>query len=545
MKGKIFRNNLLVGILIMVLCALLFAFVLFRYYQDRAFDQLDAEAAAIAAGTELSGETYLDALDGQDRVTWVDTDGTVLYDSEADPAEMQNHLDREEIAEAMEKGQGESSRWSETLLEYNLYSALRLDDGSVIRVSCTQSSVLALLLRLVWPVLIILAVAVLLCVLLSYRLARQIVKPINEIDLDHPMVDRKYSELRPLVDRIREQNRTIRGQMEELTRKQQEFSALTDNMCEGFLLLDDDMHVLSGNAAALRVLGRDRELQDLRRDCVFPAAVTAAEEALTGTRSEAVQELEDGVWQIIADPIEINDQVAGAAMLLVDVTEQEQRERLRREFSANVSHELKTPLTSISGFAELISQGMVSQEKTQEFAGDIYREARRLLGLVDDIIRLSRLDEGAVFETETVDLYDLCAEFIADLAPAAEGRNVTISQEGSHVSVTGARQLLGDLVFNLLDNAVQYNRDGGSVTVETGTADGHPFITVSDTGTGIPYGEQSRVFERFYRGDKSRSRQGGGTGLGLSIVKHAAQYHHADVALSSVPDEGTTVTVTF
>ncbi len=545
MKGKIFRNNLLVGILIMVLCALLFAFVLFRYYEDRAFDQLDAEAAAIAAGTELSGETYLDALSGPDRVTWVDTDGTVLFDSEADPAEMQNHLDREEIAEAMEKGQGESSRWSETLLEYNLYSALRLDDGTVVRVSCTQSSVLALLLQLVWPVLIILAVAILLCVLLSYRLARQIVKPINEIDLDHPMVDRKYSELRPLVDRIREQNRTIRGQMEELTRKQQEFSALTDNMCEGFLLLDDDMHVLSGNAAALRVLGRDRDLQDLRRDCVFPAAVTAAEEALTGSRSEAVQELEDGVWQIIADPIEINDQVAGAAMLLVDVTEREQRERLRREFSANVSHELKTPLTSISGFAELISQGMVSQEKTQEFAGDIYREARRLLGLVDDIIRLSRLDEGAVFETETVDLYDLCAEFVADLAPAADSRNVTISQKGDHVSVTGARQLLGDLVFNLLDNAVQYNRDGGSVTVETGTAEGRPFITVSDTGAGIPYGEQSRVFERFYRGDKSRSRQGGGTGLGLSIVKHAAQYHHADVALSSVPDEGTTVTVTF
>ncbi len=545
MKKKIFRNNLLIGILILLLCVVLFVPFLFRHDETQAFDRLKGEARYLACGVDLSGETYLNGLDTQDRITWIDADGTVLYDNEADAYKMPDHSGREEVADAFAQGEGQSIRWSETLLEYELYYALRLADGTVMRLSCTRDSVLSLLLTLAGPMLGILLAAAGLCALLSYRLAGRIVTPINQINLQHPTIDETYAELRPLVTRLQEQNLTIRDQMEELKKRQREFSALTENMCEGFLLVDDQMQILSGNATAYFVLDHDPADGSLKQEAGFPPVISAVEEALTGIRTETIREKDGRSWQIIANPVLIHGRTLGAVVLLLDVTEREQRESLRQEFSANISHELKTPLTSISGFAELICEGLVPPEKVQEFAGDIYQEARRLIDLVDDSIRLSRLDEGVMLERETVDLYALCEEVVARTAPTAERQSVSVSLEGEPVFVEGVRQILQDMITNLCDNAVKYNRPSGSVTVRVGEKDNRPYISVSDTGIGIPYAEQDRVFERFYRVDKSHSKEVGGTGLGLSIVRHAAEYHNADLSLESVPGKGTRITVTF
>ena len=548
MRKKIFQNYLLVEVLVLVLCCGLFLGVLFQHYEKQAFSQLRTEANYIAHGMELSGESYLSTLQSDARVTWVDSDGTVRYDSAADPVVMQNHLNRKEIAEALQNGEGDGSHFSETLMERTLYYAVRLDDGTVLRVSCTQKTVMAMLLMMMPPLLGVAAVVLLVCMLMAFRLARHIVDPINRIDLDHPVIEETYGELEPLVKRIQEQNRTIRRQMDELSQRQREFSALTDNMSEGFLLVDYKTNVLSANHSALRMLGDGKveEITNLRRDNCLPQVLTTVEAALAGVRTETVQEIEGISWQIIANPVVSSGQVAGVAVLLMDVTEREQREKLRQEFSANVSHELKTPLTSITGFAELMKEGMVTGEKVKEFAGDIYREARRLIDLVNDIIRLSRLDENSkLFETEQVDLYDLCDEIIANLQNVAERQNVTFTLSGEHVTINGVWQILNEMVYNLCDNAIKYNRPGGTVDVSVHRDGGSIRLTVRDTGIGIPYADQPRVFERFYRVDKSHSKEVGGTGLGLSIVKHGAQYHNARLELESEPGKGTSISVVF
>lgn len=548
MRKKIFQNYLLVEVLVLVLCCGLFLGVLFQHYEKQAFSQLRTEANYIAHGMELSGESYLSTLQSDARVTWVDSDGTVRYDSAADPVVMQNHLNRKEIAEALQNGEGDGSHFSETLMERTLYYAVRLDDGTVLRVSCTQKTVMAMLLMMMPPLLGVAAAVLLVCMLMAFRLARHIVDPINRIDLDHPVVEETYGELEPLVKRIQEQNRTIRRQMDELSQRQREFSALTDNMSEGFLLVDYKTNVLSANHSALRMLGDGKveEITNLRRDNCLPQVLTTVEAALAGVRTETVQEIEGISWQIIANPVVSSGQVAGVAVLLMDVTEREQREKLRQEFSANVSHELKTPLTSITGFAELMKEGMVTGEKVKEFAGDIYREARRLIDLVNDIIRLSRLDENSkLFETEQVDLYDLCDEIIANLQNVAERQNVTFTLSGEHVTINGVWQILNEMVYNLCDNAIKYNRPGGTVDVSVHRDGGSIRLTVRDTGIGIPYADQPRVFERFYRVDKSHSKEVGGTGLGLSIVKHGAQYHNARLELESEPGKGTSISVVF
>lgn len=548
MRKKIFQNYLLVEVLVLVLCCGLFLGVLFQHYEKQAFSQLRTEANYIAHGMELSGESYLSTLQSDARVTWVDSDGTVRYDSAADPVVMQNHLNRKEIAEALRNGEGDGSHFSETLMERTLYYAVRLDDGTVLRVSCTQKTVMAMLLMMMPPLLGVAAAVLLVCMLMAFRLARHIVDPINRIDLDHPVIEETYGELEPLVKRIQEQNRTIRRQMDELSQRQREFSALTDNMSEGFLLVDYKTNVLSANHSALRMLGdgKAEEITNLRRDNCLPQVLTTVEAALAGVRTETVQEIEGISWQIIANPVVSSGQVAGVAVLLMDVTEREQREKLRQEFSANVSHELKTPLTSITGFAELMKEGMVTGEKVKEFAGDIYREARRLIDLVNDIIRLSRLDENSkLFETEQVDLYDLCDEIIANLQNVAERQNVTFSLSGEHVTINGVWQILNEMVYNLCDNAIKYNRPGGTVSVSVHRDGGSIRLTVRDTGIGIPYADQPRVFERFYRVDKSHSKEVGGTGLGLSIVKHGAQYHNARLELESEPGKGTSISVVF
>lgn len=548
MRKKIFQNYLLVEVLVLVLCCGLFLGMLFQHYEKQAFSQLRTEANYIAHGMELSGESYLNTLRSDARVTWVDADGTVRYDSAADPATMQNHLNRKEIAEALRNGEGDGSHFSETLMERTLYYAVRLGDGTVLRVSCTQKTVMAMLLMMMPPLLGVAAAVLLICMLMAFRLARHIVDPINRIDLDHPVVEETYGELEPLVKRIQEQNRTIRRQMDELSQRQREFSALTDNMSEGFLLVDYKTNVLSANHSALRMLGdgKAEEITNLRRDNCLPQVLTTVEAALAGVRTETVQEIGGISWQIIANPVVSSGQVAGVAVLLMDVTEREQREKLRQEFSANVSHELKTPLTSIIGFAELMKEGMVTGEKVKEFAGDIYREARRLIDLVNDIIRLSRLDENSkLFESEQVDLYDLCDEIIANLQNVAERQNVMFSLSGEHVTISGVWQILNEMVYNLCDNAIKYNRPGGTVDVSIRRDGGSVRLTVRDTGIGIPYADQPRVFERFYRVDKSHSKEVGGTGLGLSIVKHGAQYHNARLELESEPGKGTSISIVF
>lgn len=548
MRKKIFQNYLLVEVLVLVLCCGLFLGMLFQHYEKQAFSQLRTEANYIAHGMELSGESYLNTLRSDARVTWVDADGTVRYDSAADPAAMQNHLNRKEIAEALRNGEGDGSHFSETLMERTLYYAVRLGDGTVLRVSCTQKTVMAMLLMMMPPLLGVAAAVLLICMLMAFRLARHIVDPINRIDLDHPVVEETYGELEPLVKRIQEQNRTIRRQMDELSQRQREFSALTDNMSEGFLLVDYKTNVLSANHSALRMLGdgKAEEITNLRRDNCLPQVLTTVEAALAGVRTETVQEIGGISWQVIANPVVSSGQVAGVAVLLMDVTEREQREKLRQEFSANVSHELKTPLTSITGFAELMKEGMVTGEKVKEFAGDIYREARRLIDLVNDIIRLSRLDENSkLFESEQVDLYDLCDEIIANLQNVAERQNVMFSLSGEHVTISGVWQILNEMVYNLCDNAIKYNRPGGTVDVSVRRDGGSVRLTVRDTGIGIPYADQPRVFERFYRVDKSHSKEVGGTGLGLSIVKHGAQYHNARLELESEPGKGTSISIAF
>ena len=548
MTGKILRISYLVAISALLASALLFFGVMYRDYEDGAFARLRAEAAAISQGLGAAGSDYFDSFAPDDRVTWIAASGTVLYDSAAPAQLLESHADREEIDHALQTGEAQTSRYSKTLLQRTFYYAKLLEDGTVLRVSCTQNSLPAMILMLLTPFLWVATLVLILCGVLSYRLARQITKPLNAINPDNPAPLPSYPELTPLFDKLREQNRTIGKQMNELQLRQREFTAITENMREGFLLVDCKMHVLSSNHSALEVLGR----RELKPGCLLYDAecsqeiFDAVDTALSGSHAELLLTIDETSWQVLANPVVASGQVAGAVVLFMDVTEREQRERLRREFSANVSHELKTPLTSISGFAELMKEGLVPPEKIPEFSGDIYKESLRLIGLVNDIIQLSRLDENSTqFQRAPVDLYDLCAQSIERLSTVAARQSVTLALTGEHAEIIGVEQLLKEMIYNLLDNAIKYNVPGGSVTASVRKSAGRTILSVADTGIGIPYAHQPRVFERFYRVDKSHSKEVGGTGLGLSIVRHAAQYHGARLELKSQPGKGTTITVTF
>ncbi len=548
MTGKILRISYLVAISALLASALLFFGVMYRDYEDGAFARLRAEAAAIAQGLGAAGSDYFDSFAPDDRVTWIAANGTVLYDSAAPAQLLESHADREEIDQALQTGEAQTSRYSKTLLQRTFYYAKLLEGGTVLRVSCTQNSLPAMILMLLTPFLWVATLVLILCGVLSYRLARQITKPLNAINPDNPAPLPSYPELTPLFDKLREQNRTIGKQMNELQLRQREFTAITENMREGFLLVDCKMHVLSSNHSALEVLGR----RELKPGCLLYDAecsqeiFDAVDTALSGSHAELLLTIDETSWQVLANPVVASGQVAGAVVLFMDVTEREQRERLRREFSANVSHELKTPLTSISGFAELMKEGLVPPEKIPEFSGDIYKESLRLIGLVNDIIQLSRLDENSTqFQRAPVDLYDLCAQSLERLSTVAARQSVTLALTGEHAEIIGVEQLLKEMIYNLLDNAIKYNVPGGSVTASVRKSAGRTILSVADTGIGIPYAHQPRVFERFYRVDKSHSKEVGGTGLGLSIVRHAAQYHGARLELKSQPGKGTTITVTF
>ena len=540
MTKTIFKSVFAVGISVLLLCAVLFFGLQYRQTNDETYDALQQEAVYAESGLRIGGREYLEMLGSVNRITWIAADGSVLYDNQF-TGSIANQKDCTEVRSAFESVEGKGIRRSESSGVSTMYYALRCADGTVLRLSRPLSAVQTAFAA-VSPVFWVIVLVVMISGVLAFRAAKQIVQPINALDLDDPGTG-IYPELDPLVSRIQVQNLTIQEQIDELKKRQEEFSALTGSMSEGFLLLDGDCIVLSVNETARQLLSAGEIGEKLHLQADMQNAVT---QALHGQHSEIMLGHGGQSWEFIANPVTAHGRVSGAVLLLVNVTEREQREKLRQEFSANVSHELKTPLTAISGFAELLAQGMVPPEKSQEFAADIYKEAQRLIVLIDDIIQLSKLDEGgAAMEWEPVDLYELTEDVFDALHAAAEKQQITMQITGAHCTVNGVYRILHEMVYNLCDNAVKYNSAGGSVTVHIAQTEQGAALSVTDTGIGIPYAEQNRVFERFYRVDKSHSKAVGGTGLGLSIVKHGAQIHRAAVALESTPGEGTAITVTF
>ena len=541
MTGKIFRYSFLLGMLVLVICVGLFFALQYRQNLDETAQLAQEEMIFLAEGVEEGGLEYLKSLSTAGGLTWIGADGQVRYDNLSAAPSDQSGLP--EVRDALVSGSGHATRKAETGKKSYFY-AQRLSDGTVLRLSCSINAMeraLQSVSPVLWAVILVIAFAG----VVSLRAAKQIIQPINDMDLDHPDQIRTYPELSPLVDRLQEQRLTIDDQIEELHRKQKEFSALTDNMAEGFVLLDKEGKILSLNASARQRLGEHRVGENVF--AIGDAIVSdAAGLALNGQRSDRIFSEKERSWQLIASPVSSHRKIVGAVLLRMDVTEREQRERLRQEFSANISHELKTPLTSISGFAELMAQGTVPPDKVAEFSADIHREAQRLITLVNDIIKLSKLDENAVEpDREDVDLLELAEEVSDSLRQVADRMDVSVRVSGTHKTIRGVWQLLNEMVFNLCDNAIKYNRPGGSVTICVDNDEGSPRLTVSDTGIGIPQEEQGRVFERFYRVDKSHSKRIGGTGLGLSIVKHGAKYHDAQLSLESEPGKGTRIALTF
>ena len=549
MTKRIFRTTMAVAVVVLAACLALIMAVLYEAFENQLQTELKSEAGYVAQGIQADGAGYFDGLQSRNRITWVAADGQVLYDSVADAAAMENHGDREEIRAAMESGAGEAVRKSATLAQTTIYYAQRLADDTVLRISGTQHSLLTLLLGLLQPTLVVLAAAILLSAILASRLSRRIVRPINDLDLSRPEEADVYPELTPLLSKLHGQNQLIARQMADLKRQQREFSMITENMSEGFLVVDSHTDILAFNSSALRLLGGDaaaigKSVFTLNRSAEFRRAVDSA---LAGQHCELELPTDSRYYQLLANPVQGDDgSVAGAVIMLLDITERREREGLRREFTANVSHELKTPLTSISGAAELIQNGLVKPEDIPHFAGNIHREASRLSALVSDIIKLSQLDENAIPDPpEPVDLYALSRSVLDRLAGEAEKLSLSTELCGEHVQIRGVARILDEMLFNLCDNAIKYNRPSGRVKVSVSREGGQAVVKVEDTGIGIPPEQQDRVFERFYRVDKSHSKEIGGTGLGLSIVKHGAAYHHAAVTLSSTPGQGTAITLRF
>ena len=548
MTKRIFRSIFHVAVAVLRACLILIMGVLYEYFNTMQRNTLAAQMTLAAQGVQNEGLGYLNGLEESTyRLTWIQADGTVLYDSRADETAMENHADREEIQEALSTGVGESERTSATLAEKTLYRAVRLSDGSVLRIGVTQYTVVTLLLGMLQPIAIVLLAAIVLSVILAKRVSKQITEPLNALDLDRPLENETYEELSPVLTRIERQHRQINSQLEQLRQKQDEFAAITGSMSEGLVLLDDKNTILSINPAAARLFGTDaacigQNMLTVDRSLAMQKLIADAQ---AGTRGEAVVALAGGTYQIDASPVTSNDKRIGVCILAFDVTEKAQAEQMRREFSANVSHELKTPLQSIMGSAELIENGLVKQADLPRFVGHIRSEAGRLVTLIDDIIRLSQLDEGGELPVESVNLTALAGEAADALSGAAGAKNVTITVEGAPAEMQGVRRLLYEIVYNLCDNAIKYNVDGGSVKVSVSKESDGVLLSVADTGIGIPSEAQSRVFERFYRVDKSHSKESGGTGLGLSIVKHAAHQHHADIHLESAPGKGTTIQIHF
>ena len=552
MTRKIFQSIIAVVISVLLLSLALITGVLYNHFETTMLDQLRTTAQFAEQGVEQEGMAYFDSLHAQNcRVTWIAADGTVKYDNRSNPKTMENHADRQEVREAMENDSGTSVRRSSTLSEHTMYYAKRLSDGTVLRLSMSQRSVLFLMGGMLSPLVFIFLAACLLAGVLSYRVSKKIVKPLSKIDLKHPEQVETYDELSPFLQRIAAQNREIDARMAEIRKQQQEFSMITENMSEGLFVVDRNYQILSYNKSAMQIFGMDprQEHENLLAVNRSEGFRNAVDSALKGRHAQENLELNGRVYQIIANAVcqpDFAEDMVGAVILVLDVTEKEAQEQYRREFTANVSHELKTPLTSISGIAEIIRNGIVKPEDIPHFAGKIYDESQRLIALIGDIIKLSRLDENQVpMERETVDMLEMARDVVQQLSSVARKSGVTLVANGSHGQVQGVRQVLGEMVYNLCENAVKYNRAGGRVWVDVQQVADHVVLRVKDTGIGIPAAEQGRIFERFYRVDKSHSKAVGGTGLGLSIVKHGAALHHATISVSSEPEQGTEITLTF
>ena len=552
MTRKIFQSIIAVVISVLLLSLALITGVLYNHFETPMLDQLRTTAQFAEQGVEQEGMAYFDNLHAQNcRVTWIAADGTVKYDNRSNPKTMENHADRQEVREAMENDSGTSVRRSSTLSEHTMYYAKRLSDGTVLRLSMSQRSVLFLMGGMLSPLVFIFLAACLLAGVLSYRVSKKIVKPLSEIDLKHPEQVETYDELSPFLQRIAAQNREIDARMAEIRKQQQEFSMITENMSEGLFVVDRNYQILSYNKSAMQIFGMDprQEHENLLAVNRSEGFRNAVDSALKGCHTQENLELNGRVYQIIANAVcqpDFAEDMVGAVILVLDVTEKEAQEQYRREFTANVSHELKTPLTSISGIAEIIRNGIVKPEDIPHFAGKIYDESQRLITLIGDIIKLSRLDENQVpMERETVDMLEMARDVVQQLSSVARKNGVTLVANGTHGQVQGVRQVLGEMVYNLCENAVKYNRAGGRVWVDVQQVADHVVLRVKDTGIGIPAAEQGRIFERFYRVDKSHSKAVGGTGLGLSIVKHGAALHHATISVSSEPEQGTEITLTF
>ena len=548
MTEKIFRSIILTAVIVLIGCFIAVATVQYGYFTNLQRQELTAELNLAAPSVERDGLDYLESLeDTASRVTWVAADGRVLFDSDASADEMDNHLTRSEISDALTTGSGESERYSATMTEKTLYMARRLSDGSVLRVSSAFYTILTVALGSMQAFFAILLAAIAVSVLLARRLSRRIITPLNTLDLQHPLDNDAYEELSPLLKRIDQQNRRIEAQVAELKRRQDEFSAVTRSMNEGLVLLNAENHVLSLNPAAMRLFnaGEDcvgRDFVTVSRDVPVTNAVR---DALSTGRGAAQLERGERIYQIECSRIESDGAILGVALVAFDTTERAQAEQMKREFTANVSHELKTPLQSIMGSAELLENGLVKSEDQPRFIERIRSEAARLMALIEDIIRLSELDEGAAVPMEAVDLLSVAKDAADTLQESANKKNVTLAFEGESVRVQGVPRLIYEIAYNLCDNAIRYNRAGGHVRVRVQPENGYALLEVADDGIGIPEEHQRRVFERFYRVDKSHSRASGGTGLGLSIVKHAAALHHAEIELKSEVGKGTTISVRF
>lgn len=548
MTKKIFKSILIVAGTVLLASIVIIMGCLYEYFSNIQKDKLADELDIAASAVELYGTDYLKNIDSERyRITWIQADGKVIYDTQAGADSMENHADRQEVKQALAEGEGSSSRYSDTLMEKTSYYARLLDDGSVLRVSTTYATAGLLVLGMLQPILVVLIAALVLSGILARRISKRIVEPMNSIDLDRPLENDTYEELSPLLNRINQQHKEIEMQMRYLKQRTDEFTQITESMKEGLILLDNKGNVLSINEAAQNILETDsscigQNFLSIERSRSINHAIAKAFE---DGHSEEYAEYAGREYQIDISRIESGGETVGAVLLAFDITEQQNAQRNRREFTANVSHELKTPLQGIIGSAELIENGMVKPEDMPRFTGHIRKEASRLVTLIEDIIRLSQLDEGRQMPSEQVDLFELADEVRSVLEGACEAKHINMKLMGEHVCVDGVKRLLYEIIYNLCDNAVKYNNEGGIADIDISSDEKNAYITVRDSGIGIPQDQQQRVFERFYRVDKSHSKESGGTGLGLSIVKHAVSYHNGTVSMKSEPGNGTEIRVSI
>ena len=546
MRKKIFALTITVILTVLLLSFGIITDVLYNHFTTVSTNQLKDELTLASQGVELSGVDYLKAVAKSNyRLTWIYADGTVIYDSKYNQIEMDNHLSREEIKEAFERGEGSATRHSETLGEKTLYQAKRLNDGSVLRISVSQSEVWVLLLGMLYPLTVIFIISVIVAFLLANKVSKSIVKPLLKLDLEHPTDNNTYEELSPVLTEIRRQHSQIRQQMIELSEKNDEFSQIISSMSEGLIILNQQGKIIAINNSARKIFGVNQEIVGadfltLDRSPELNHAITQAEK---DSHFETVLSKNGSEYQFNISRIESDGKTIGTLILGFDITEKAFAERNRQEFTANVSHELKTPLQSIIGSAELLENGLVKPEDISRFIGNIKNEATRLVSLINDIIRLSQLDEKKEPKMEGVRLADIANEVAEVLTPSALKKNISLSLDCDDIQITGVRRYIYEIIYNLCDNAIRYNKDGGKVDVSVKKQENTAVICVFDTGIGIPAEHQSRIFERFYRVDKSHSKETGGTGLGLSIVKRAVMLHNGTVELNSTVGKGTTVKV--